>query len=70
MMSKTGDPPVILLLHVMLREINPPVWQRILIRDDSSIADLHYTIQIAFNWSDFHLSFSRPALIGEKSIVD
>ena len=39
----------------MLRGINPPVWRRLLLRSDSTIADLHYTLQIAFHWSDFHL---------------
>jgi hypothetical protein len=41
--------------HVLLRGINPPVWRRLLIRSDNNIADLHYAIQIAFHWSDFHL---------------
>ena len=41
--------------HVLLRGINPPVWRRLLIRSDSNIVDLHYILQIAFHWSDFHL---------------
>ncbi len=32
------------------------VWRRLLIRSDSTIADLHYTIQIAIGWSDVHLN--------------
>ncbi len=54
----------------MLRCINPPVWRRLLLRSDNSVVDLHNTIQIAFNWSDYHLhrflirgkeySISRP----------
>ena len=32
------------------------VWRRLLIRSDSTIADLHYTIQIAMGWSDVHLN--------------
>jgi len=41
--------------HVLLRGINPPVWRCLLMRSDSNIVDLHYTLQIAFHWSDFHL---------------
>jgi hypothetical protein len=41
--------------HVLLRGVNPPVWRRLLMRSNNTIADLHYAIQIAFNWTDFHL---------------
>jgi hypothetical protein len=42
-------------LHIWLREISPMIWRRLLVRSDSTIADLHYTLQIAFGWSDAHL---------------
>ncbi len=42
-------------LHVWLREISPMIWRRLLVRSDSSIADLHYSLQIVFGWSDSHL---------------
>ena len=31
------------------------IWRRIKIRSDSTIADLHYVIQIAMGWTDSHL---------------
>ncbi|MDE3181012.1 MAG: plasmid pRiA4b ORF-3 family protein [Acidobacteriota bacterium] len=31
------------------------IWRRLLVRSDSTIADLHYTLQIAFEWSGLHL---------------
>jgi Plasmid pRiA4b ORF-3-like protein len=31
-------------LHVWLREITPLIWRRLLVRSDSTIADLHYTL--------------------------
>ncbi len=31
------------------------IWRRIKIRSDSTIADLHYIIQIAIGWTDSHL---------------
>ncbi len=42
-------------LRVYLREISPMIWRRLLMRSDSTIADLHYTLQIAMGWDDFHL---------------
>ena len=42
-------------LRVWLREISPAIWRRLLVRSDSTIADLHYTMQIAMGWTDFHL---------------
>ena len=43
-------------LHVWIRQISPMIWRRLLVRSDSSIADLHCTLQIAFGWSDEHLN--------------
>jgi hypothetical protein len=40
---------------VVLRDVSPMVWRRLLLRSDQSIADLHYAIQIAMDWSDQHL---------------
>ena len=31
------------------------IWRRLLLRSDSKIADLHYILQLAFNWSIYHL---------------
>ena len=42
-------------LRVWLREISPVIWRRLLVRSDSSIADLHYTLQLAMGWTDTHL---------------
>ena len=42
-------------LRVGLREISPAIWRRLLVRTDSTIADLHYTLQITMGWTDSHL---------------
>src|SRR6516164_10066462 len=39
---------------------NPPIWRRLHVRSDSSIATLHELLQIAFRWSDFHLLCATP----------
>ena len=46
---------VIYQLKVVLLGISPMIWRRVLVHGDSTIADLHYIIQIAMGWSDDHL---------------
>ncbi len=41
--------------HVLLLTISPAIWRRFLIRSDSTIADLHYILQIVMGWDDEHL---------------
>jgi hypothetical protein len=43
-------------LRVVLRGVSPLIWRRLLVPGDSSIADLHATLQLAFGWSDEHLN--------------
>jgi hypothetical protein len=52
--AKTAEPAVY-QIHVMLLGVSPTVWRRLLVRSDTSIADLHDILQIAFGWSDAHL---------------
>ncbi|MDX5936848.1 IS1096 element passenger TnpR family protein [Acidithiobacillus thiooxidans] len=47
---------VVYQFHVWIRQITPMIWRRLLVRSDSTIADLHYVLQIAFGWSDAHLN--------------
>jgi Plasmid pRiA4b ORF-3-like protein len=47
--------PNIYQLRVVLLGISPIIWRRLLVRGDSTIADLHDTLQTAFDWSDDHL---------------
>jgi len=50
------DPaPEVYLLYIWIRHITPMIWRRVLVRADTTLADLHYIIQIAFSWTDFHL---------------
>jgi hypothetical protein len=56
-MAKMPDSsfPVIYQLKVVLLGISPMIWRRLLVSSDSSIEDLHYTLQIAMGWEDIHL---------------
>jgi hypothetical protein len=47
--------PLAYQLPVVLRGISPLIWRRLLVPGDSSIADLHATLQLALGWSDEHL---------------
>src|SRR5512144_1623882 len=54
-MSELAPLPPVYQLKVWLLGISPMIWRRLLVRSDSTIADLHYTIQIAMGWTDTHL---------------
>jgi len=42
-------------LKVTLQEIQPPVWRRILVWEDATLAQLHRILQIVMGWEDYHL---------------
>jgi len=48
--------PVVYQLRVVLRGVSPLIWRRLLVRSDSSIADVHTTLQISLSWTDEHLN--------------
>src|SRR6266700_6093036 len=48
--------PVVYQLRVVLRGVSPLIWRRLLVRSDSTIADLHASLQRVLGWSDEHLN--------------
>src|SRR5438128_4391084 len=48
--------PMVYQLRVVLRGVSPLIWRRLLIRSDSTIADLHASLQRVLGWSDEHLN--------------
>ena len=50
-----GEETVIYQLRVFLEGISPLIWRRLLVPGDYTIADLHYILQIAFDWDNDHL---------------
>lgn len=42
-------------LKVTLQEIQPPIWRRILVWEDATLAQLHRILQIVMGWEDYHL---------------
>lgn len=49
-----SDPATVDQLRIRLDRISPIVWRRLLVRDPTTIAALHASIQLAFGWSDDH----------------
>lgn len=39
-------------LRIWIKGISPMIWRRLLVKSNSTIADLHYTIQIAMRASE------------------
>ena len=47
--------PDLYQLRVVLCDVSPLVWRRLVVTSDTSIAELHEMLQITFDWSDEHL---------------
>lgn len=66
--KKSDGPAPIYQIKVSLRAARPPIWRRLEVPADVSLARLHELIQVAFDWTDSHLhvfetpygSFGRP----------
>jgi hypothetical protein len=52
---ETAREPGIYQLRIVLEGISPLIWRRLLVPGDYSIADLHFILQIAFDWDDWNL---------------
>ncbi|PMR63099.1 hypothetical protein C1A38_00500 [Verrucosispora sp. ts21] len=66
--KKSAGPAPIYRIKVGLRGARPPIWRRLDVPGDVTLARLHTLIQVAFDWDDSHLhvfetpygSFGRP----------
>ncbi|MFG1881311.1 plasmid pRiA4b ORF-3 family protein [Micromonospora sp. NPDC049102] len=66
---KSGPAAPIYQIKVSLREAKPPIWRRLELPADTSLADLHHIIQVAFGWDDAHLHvFETP--YGDFGVAD
>jgi hypothetical protein len=59
--TKSDQLAPIYQIKVSLRGARPPIWRRLQVPADISLAQLHTVIQIAFDWYDSHLHvFETP----------
>jgi hypothetical protein len=59
--KKSDGPAPIYQIKVSLRGAKPPIWRRLELPADTSLARLHAIIQVAFGWDDSHLHvFETP----------
>ena len=42
-------------LKVVLRDVRPLIWRRLLVPTDMTLAQLHHVLQVAMGWSNCHL---------------
>jgi hypothetical protein len=56
-------------VKVGLRAATPPIWRRLEVPADTSLADLHDIIQVAFGWENSHLHVFETAY-GSFGIAD
>ena len=47
--------PSVFQLKAVISGVSPMIWRRFLVTDDTTIAQLHYILQIAFGWTDEYL---------------
>lgn len=68
--QKAPPPTSIYQLKVALKGIRPPIWRRVLVPDNITLARLHAVLQIVMGWEDSHMHGFKIAGIeyGEPSI--
>ena len=54
-MNQDRAHPDIYQLRIVLRGISPLIWRRLLIRSDTTLAQLHTMLQVIFDWSNEYL---------------
>ena len=52
--KSTPDAPIY-QIKVTLEGSKPPIWRRLMVRSDATLADLHSIIQAGFGWWNCHL---------------
>jgi Plasmid pRiA4b ORF-3-like protein len=58
-MNEPAAPASVFQVRVVLRGVSPMVWRRVLLRSDTTIAQLHHVVQTVMGWDDEHLHSFR-----------
>jgi hypothetical protein len=44
----------IIQLKVLIKDSKPAIWRRLLVKQDTTLFELHHILQIAFDWQNYH----------------
>jgi Plasmid pRiA4b ORF-3-like protein len=55
MPRKAVAPGRVYQLKITLKDGKPPIWRRVEVADDITLARLHHIVQVAMGWTDSHL---------------
>lgn len=72
-LPKTKSKPAsVFQLHVELEDVEPPVWRRVLVPSNVTLAALHATLNEVMGWTDSHLHQFRlrDRLFGDVTMPD
>ncbi|MGI8793382.1 MAG: plasmid pRiA4b ORF-3 family protein, partial [Acidimicrobiales bacterium] len=47
--------PVVYVLHVQLEEVEPPIWRRVVVEEDTKLPKLSKILEAAMGWEGYHL---------------
>src|SRR5438093_12788182 len=66
-MARRTSPERVYQLDIRLAHIAPPIWRRILVSDQITLAALHHLLQVVLGWEHSHLHqfLVGPARYGE-----
>ena len=59
--------PSVLQLHIALKEVEGPVWRRLLVPSDIKLAELHLALNEVMGWTNSHL---HQFLFGARTFGD
>ena len=57
--TRKNEPPRTYLLKVTLMGTDPPIWRRLVVPGDTTLAGLDRIIQAAMGWTNSHLECQR-----------
>jgi hypothetical protein len=61
--KKQGDPVAIYQIKVTLKHSKPPIWRRIEVPGDITLAKLHRILQAVMDWGGYHL---HQFIVGQR----
>lgn len=54
-MKKRKMKPVMYQIRILLKDSDPAIWRRILVRSDPTLRALHHILQVVMGWTNSHM---------------